>query len=75
MALDTEGRHPGTAHFKNLFNYEHLPPHLAEVSKPFHELAQKLIDEVQDGPELSAALRKMLEAKDCVVRQRLQDTS
>lgn len=52
------------------FAWEHLPPHLQEVSKPFGELAQKLL-ELPDNPERTVALRKLLEAKDCAVRARL----
>jgi hypothetical protein len=53
------------------FEYEHLPPHLQEVSKPIGYLAQALDAELPDGPEKSAGLRKLLEAKDCFVRARL----
>lgn len=49
------------------FVYDHLPPHLQEVSKPFAELAQKLA-ELPQNPESTTALRKLLEAKDCAVR-------
>jgi hypothetical protein len=61
-------RHPGTRHFTSLFRYNHLPPRLREVSMKFHELAQWLVDNTPDGPELSVALRKLLEAKDAAVR-------
>lgn len=50
------------------FQYEHLPPHLQEVSKPFGELAKQLNDILPNNPERSTALRKLLEAKDCAVR-------
>ena len=53
------------------FAYEHLPPHLREVSQPVAELAQKMATELPPGPELSAGLRKLLEAKDCFVRAKL----
>ncbi len=67
--LNVEGRHPGTAHFARLFEFEHLPVHLRAVSAPVAELAQGLIDTLDDRPELSAGLRKLVEAKDCFVRQ------
>jgi hypothetical protein len=66
-------RHPGTVHLLSLFEYEHLPPHLQEISKPISELAFLLADQLTDGPELSAGLRKLVEAKDCLVRQRVVD--
>lgn len=56
------------------FDYEHLPKHLQEISKPFAELARKLVGEpgkVSDWTEHTAGLRKLLEAKDCFVRSRL----
>ena len=62
--------HPSTAAILQYFAYEHLPPHLQEVSKPFGDLARSLAATL-DGPELTAGLRKLLEAKDCAVRARL----
>lgn len=50
------------------FAYEHLPPKLQEVSKPIGELAKQMDDSLPDGAEKSAGLRKLLEAKDCLVR-------
>lgn len=49
------------------FSFEHLPPHLQAVSKPFYEMAVKIL-ELQAGPERTVALRKLLESKDAVVR-------
>jgi hypothetical protein len=37
------------------------------------EAAVEVVEKLEDGPELSAGLRKLLEAKDCLVRQRLLD--
>lgn len=53
------------------FEYDHLPPKLREVSAPFAELALKLEVTMPDGPEKSTGLRKLLEAKDCMVRAAL----
>jgi hypothetical protein len=50
------------------FAFAHLPPKLQAVSKPLGELAEKLEDLLPDGPEKSAGMRKLLEAKDCFVR-------
>lgn len=50
------------------FTYEHLPAQLQEVSKPFCELANQIIDTIPMNPERTAALRKLIEAKDCAVR-------
>lgn len=54
------------------FEYKHLPEHLQAVSRPIGELAQYLEAEIPDGPEKSAGMRKLLEAKDCFVRAALE---
>ncbi|MBV1860965.1 MAG: hypothetical protein KUG77_21290 [Nannocystaceae bacterium] len=46
-----------------------LPEHLQAVSKPIAELAHSMAASPNlSGPELTAGLRKLLEAKDCLVR-------
>ncbi len=54
------------------FEYDHLPEALQEFSKPFCDLAHQLALELPYCPETSAALRKLLEAKDCAVRAALE---
>jgi len=54
------------------FAYVHLPAHLQEVSRPIGELAAQMDAELPDCAEKSAGLRKLLEAKDCLVRARLE---
>ncbi|HEY3691263.1 MAG TPA: hypothetical protein VGL46_13305 [Pseudonocardiaceae bacterium] len=73
MADKWAGRHPSVAHFAPLFEYAHLPEHLQQISEPFHNLATNLLYLLADGPELSAGLRKLVEAKDCAVRQAVID--
>ncbi|MBN3345175.1 hypothetical protein H5A44_22480 [Pectobacterium brasiliense] len=53
------------------FAYQHLPAHLQEVSKPIGDLATLMDESLPDGAEKSAGLRKLLEAKDALVRARL----
>jgi hypothetical protein len=53
---------------EQFFEYAHLPTHLAQVSAPFGELASMIIRTLPRNPERTAALRKLLEAKDCAVR-------
>ncbi|MFZ2452580.1 MAG: hypothetical protein WAW36_18895 [Methylovulum miyakonense] len=53
------------------FQYEHLPEHLQEISKPIGDLAMQMDGTLPDGAEKSAGLRKLLEAKDCLVRAKL----
>ena len=54
------------------FAYEHLPAGLQEVSKPVGDLARQMEEMLPDGPEKSAGMRKLLEAKDCFVRAALE---
>jgi len=54
------------------FAYEHLPAHLQEVSKPIGDLARTMDETLPDCAEKSAGLRKILEAKDCLVRAKLE---
>jgi len=41
---------------------------LQAISKPICELAHLMENVLPDGPEKSAGMRKLLEAKDCFVR-------
>ena len=50
------------------FAYTHLPPALQAVSGPFCELANGIVRMTPRCAERTAALRKLLEAKDCAVR-------
>ena len=68
--------HPSTKSILTFFSYAHLPSHLQEVSKPFFDLAHSISAmETDHGPELTAGLRKLLEAKDCIVRAALRGVS
>jgi hypothetical protein len=57
-------RHP----LLQFFAYEHLPPHLQAVSKPFGELAELILDTLPPNSERNKALDELLAAKDCAVR-------
>ena len=64
--------HPATEAILAHFQYEHLPPNLQAVSAPICELAHMFANDPNlDGAELTAGLRKLLEAKDCLVRAAL----
>jgi hypothetical protein len=54
------------------FEYSHLPAELQEVSREICDIAWYLSGALPPGPELSAGLRKLLEAKDCFVRAALK---
>ena len=64
-------RHPASTQLLRYFTWQHLPPHLQEVSKLSADLAHEMYHRLPDGPELTTGLRKLLEAKDCFVRASL----
>jgi hypothetical protein len=53
------------------FEYAHLPAHLQGVSKLVGDLAKQVDNLMPDSAEKTAGLRKLLEAKDCLVRASL----
>lgn len=55
-------------HILQFFVYSHLPPQLQEVSRPFGEMAEKIVATLPRNPERTVALRKLLESKDAAVR-------
>lgn len=67
--------HPSIVELLGFFAYEHLPSFLQTISKPFHDLAHEMVDKLasttKHPAELTVGLRKLLEAKDCVVRAAL----
>lgn len=74
--------HPSIQPLLKYFEYDHLPPHLQEISGPFKELAHGLVHrlgENEDGSErdlgggaqLNHGLHKLLESKDAMVRSAL----
>ena len=63
--------HPSTEAILKFFAHKHLPPNLAAISQPFGELAEFLAYKLE-GPELTVALRKLLESKDAAVRAALR---
>ena len=64
--------HPSTANIMRYFEHEHLRPGpLQSTSRMFWALAQDMVQRLPEGPELTACLRKLLEAKDCAVRAAL----
>lgn len=60
------------SHILKFFGYKHLPPHLQPVSEAFYTLADQMDAELPDCAEKSAGLRKLLEAKDCMVRAAIE---
>lgn len=50
------------------FQYDHLPPHLQDIARPLAFVADQMVAKLKHSPEVTAGLRKLLEAKDCFVR-------
>lgn len=72
--IDLSGRHPATVHLTGLLSSgTHLPQPLRHITDLYENLAQHLVDELGDGPELTVALRDLLTSKDAAVRQRVFD--
>jgi hypothetical protein len=69
MMIDLSERFASVAHVARFFEYGHLTnAELAAISKHCSDLAEVMLRILPDGPELTAGLRKLLEAKDCFVR-------
>ncbi len=64
---DQPQHHPATTAILRHFEYKHLPEHLQPVSRQFFDMAHRCA-KAFDGPELTAGPRKLLEAKDRIVR-------
>ena len=54
------------------FRFDHLPAPLQLISKPFSNIAFEMAIGLPRSAEVSAGLRKLLEAKDCCVRAALE---
>jgi hypothetical protein len=63
--------HLMSAEIMQFFSYEHLPTDLQAVSQAFKELAEEMYYNLPANAERTAALRKLLEAKDCAVRAKI----
>lgn len=66
--MNLDGRHPSVTAVARFFEYRHLPPKLQLISAACHDLAEEMIANLPDDPELTVGLRKLLEAKDAFVR-------
>lgn len=67
-------RNPATQHvLRMLVPNPRLSGKAADIAQLYWQLAGDLVDITRDGPELTTGLRKLLESKDCTVRQALMD--
>lgn len=67
-AMEPKAFHPSIASVLQFFDFRHLPEHLQAASRPWAEQAMRLALNNEPSPELTVALRKLLEAKDAAVR-------
>lgn len=70
MSETSQGRHPSTTHMMQMLAPNpNLKDGLAKnIAEEIHIMAHNMIVDLPDSPELTAGLRKLLEAKDCFVR-------
>jgi hypothetical protein len=61
----------GVSPILRYFEYLHLPLEQQVVSAHFYKFAHEIEASVPGSAEKSAGLRKLLEAKDCIVRASL----
>lgn len=67
-------RHHATQHLMEMLEPNpNLPKSLRDISEAVFNTANGMLTALHDGPELSAGLRHLLDAKDCFVRQGLVD--
>ncbi len=71
-----QDRHPSTVQLLRWLDCSHLDgrPDLQALFSPFQQLACEVLDAVPDGPETTAFLRKLVEAKDCAIRAQVAAT-
>lgn len=54
------------------FDCDHLPADLQAVAAPIRDLAHQLDDALPESAEKTAGFRKLVEAKDCLVRSAIE---
>jgi hypothetical protein len=71
--IDLSGRHPATQQIARwLVPNPNLPASLQEVAARCEHLAELMLRDLPDGPELTTGLRRLVEAKDCFVRAAIE---
>ena len=63
--------HASTRALLRFFDYGHLDHELYEVAEQFQVFAERMANDLPENAETTAALRKLLEAKDCCIRAAL----
>lgn len=74
VPITFDHRHPSTQHMmKILAPNTNLPPHLKSISEQFASLALEMVETQSDGPELTAGLRSLWNAKNSFVMNAVLD--
>ena len=60
--------HPAVRGVLRWFDCDHLPDDLQAVAAPIRDVAFATARRLPPDPELTTGLRRLLEAKDCLVR-------
>ena len=68
LTASAAGRHPSTQQLVRYFAYAHLADPLRPIAMIYCSAARDLVSSLPDGPELTVALRKLVESKDCAIR-------
>lgn len=66
-------RHPAVREALRDLESDHLPEHLAVISREIENAAHSIVARVNDGPRLTAGLNLLVQAKDALVRQAVRD--
>jgi hypothetical protein len=61
-------RHSSVEAVTKYFEHNHLPEPLFSIAYKCSTLKDEMLANLEDDPELTVGLRKLLEAKDCFVR-------
>lgn len=70
--MDLTELHPNTQYLmRALVPNPRLPDDVKIIAAQIYESAASVVAIVPEGPDLSAGLRKLVEAKDCFIRQAL----
>ena len=69
LYIDVVDRHPDIQEIARWFEFSHLDEPLRSISESCADLASEMLDVITvESAELTHGLRKLLEAKDCLVR-------
>jgi hypothetical protein len=64
-----EGRHRAVTDAVRWLDSSHLPPYLQRIAQPFEAAIAEMLHNVKvDDPQITHAINRTIEAKDCAVR-------